>query len=261
MTGSDVPEADTDADTATDGGVDVDVPFSPLERAAYLPAADAVLVADLHLGRAAASSVDAPIDDGADVRDRLVSLLERTGAGTVVVAGDLLHSFDRIPHGVAEDLSALESAITGAGADLAVTPGNHDTMLAELDAFDGEIVDEFRLADGETVVCHGHERPTADAARYVVGHDHPALSIEGRKRPCFLYGPGVYETESGRDADVLVLPAFTRLAGGAAVNGMRARDFQSPLVTDADAFYPAVRDGERGETLWFPPLGKCRRLL
>ncbi|WP_171814690.1 metallophosphoesterase [Halopiger xanaduensis] len=252
---------------ATDGGVDidVDVPFSPLERAAYLPDADALLVADVHLGRAAASSVDAPIDDGADVRDRLASLLERTGAGTVVVAGDLLHSFNSVPHGVARDLSALESAVTAAGADFVVTPGNHDTMLAELEGFDGEVVDEYRLADGETVVCHGHEQPSAEAKRYVVGHDHPALSIEGRKRPCFLYGPGVYEsgtgTATGDPADVLVLPAFTRLAGGAAVNGMRARDFQSPLVADADAFYPAVWDGEREESLWFPPLGECRRLL
>ncbi|WP_120245256.1 metallophosphoesterase [Halopiger aswanensis] len=249
----------------TDGGVDVDVdvPVSPLERAAYLPDADALLVADLHLGRAAASSVDAPIDDGADVRERLAALLERTGAGTVVVAGDLLHSFDRIPHGVAQDLSALESAVAAADADFVVTPGNHDTMLAEVEAFDGAVVDEYRLADGETIVCHGHERPTADAKRYVVGHDHPALSIEGRKRPCFLYGPGVYESDTGTGdpADVLVLPAFTRLAGGATVNGMRARDFQSPLVADADAFYPAVWDGEREESLWFPPLGQCRRLL
>ena len=238
--------------TATD--IDVDVPFSPLERAAYVPPADALLVADLHLGRAEASNVDAPIDDGADARDRLAALLERTDAATVVVAGDLLHSFDRVPHAVARDLDALESAVDDAGADLVVTPGNHDTMLES--AFDGETAAEYRLADGETVVCHGHEEPAADAQRYVIGHDHPALSIDGRKRPCFLYGPGVYD-----GADVLVLPAFTRLAGGATVNGMRARDFQSPLVTDADAFYPAVRDPEREETLWFPPLGKCRRLL
>lgn len=240
--------------TATD--IDVDVPFSPLERAAYVPAADALLLADLHLGRAEASNVDAPIDDGADVRERLAALLERTGADAVVVAGDLLHSFDRVPHGVARDLSALESAVDEAGADLIVTPGNHDAMLES--AFDGETAAEYRLADGETVVCHGHEDPMShtDAPLYVVGHDHPALSIEGRKRPCFLYGPGVYD-----GSDVLVLPAFTRLAGGATVNGMRTRDFQSPLVTDADAFYPAVWDGEREESLWFPPLGKCRHLL
>ncbi|QRV15747.1 metallophosphoesterase [Haloterrigena salifodinae] len=233
---------------------DVDLPVSPIERALSVPAADALVVADVHLGRAADSSVDAPIDDGGDVRDRLASLLERTDPATVVVAGDLLHSFGRLPHGVERDLEALEDCVADAGADLVVTPGNHDAMLES--AFDGERTPEYRLADGETVVCHGHERPETEASRYIIGHDHPALSVDGRKLPCFLYGPDAYE-----GADVIVCPAFTTLAAGATVNGMRARDFQSPLVADADRFHPAVWDDSSGEPLWFPPLGECRRLL
>lgn len=232
----------------------VDLPISLEPRAVSIPAADAVVIADVHLGRGAASSVDAPLDDGADVRDRLARLLERTGPSTVVVAGDLLHSFDRLPLEVDRDLSAIESLVEAAGATLVVTPGNHDAMLEA--AYDGETAREYRLADGETVVCHGHERPTEPARRYVIGHDHPALSIDGRKRPCFLYGPEAYD-----GADVLVLPAFTRLAGGATVNGMSGRDFQSPLVDDVDRFHPAVRDDRREEELWFPPLGECRHLL
>jgi metallophosphoesterase superfamily enzyme len=233
---------------------DVDVPFSVRDRAVYLPAAEALVLADVHLGKAADSNVEAPIDDGGDARDRLEGLLVATEPATVVVAGDLLHSFSRLPRGVERDLNRLTEAVAAAGADLIVTPGNHDAMLDS--AFDGETAAEYALADGETVVCHGHEPPETSARRYVVGHDHPALSIEGRKRPCVLYGPGCYES-----ADVLVLPAFTRLAAGSTVNGMDGRDFGSPLVRTADAFYPAVRDDARGETLWFPPLGKCRRLL
>ncbi|RQG99034.1 metallophosphoesterase [Natrarchaeobius oligotrophus] len=225
-----------------------------VDRAVSLPEADALVVADLHLGRAAASSVDAPIGDGAELRERLTSILERTAPATVVVAGDLLHSFGYVPHGVDRDLTALEAAVDDAGASLVVTPGNHDAMLE--DVFDGPTTDEYRLADGETVVCHGHERPDADASRYVVGHDHPALSVEGRKRPCFLYGPEVYD-----GASVLMLPAFTRAAAGATINGMRTRDFQSPLVADADAVHPVVWDDATAEALWFPPLGKCRELL
>ena len=233
---------------------DVDLPVTPIERALYVPAADALVVADVHFGRAADSNIDAPIDDGSDVRERLESLLERTDPETVVVAGDLLHSFQRLPRGVERDLAAFEDCVADAGAELVVTPGNHDTMLES--AFDGETTAGYRLADGETVVCHGHERPETDATRYVIGHDHPALSVEGRKVPCFLYGPDAHE-----GADVVMLPAFTTLAAGATVNGMRSRDFQSPLVTDADAFHPAVWDDSSDEALWFPPLGECRRLL
>ncbi|SER68030.1 metallophosphoesterase [Natrinema salaciae] len=238
--------------TAVD--VDVDVPFTLRDRAVAVPAAETLVLADVHFGKAAASSVDVPIDDGSDVVDRLRDRLAETRPTTVVVAGDLLHSFSRIPRGVERDLGRLADAVDEADADLIVTPGNHDAMLEE--AFGGETVDEYALADGETVVCHGHEEPEAAADRYIVGHVHPALSIEGRKRPCFLYGPGQY-----CGADVLVLPAFTRLAAGSTVNRMAGRDFQTPVVRNADAFHPAIRDDASGETLWFPPLGECRRLL
>ena len=238
----------------TDNGVEIAVPFAVHDRAVFVPAAETLVLADVHLGKAAASSVDAPIDDGAAVRDRLESLLVATDPTTVVVAGDLFHSFSRLPRGVERDLDRLIGTVDAAGAELVVTPGNHDTMLETV--FDGETALEYELADGETVVCHGHERPATAADRYVVGHDHPALSIEGRKRPCVLYGPAAYE-----GADVLVLPAFSPLAAGATVNSMAGRDFQTPLVGTPDEFYPAVRDDASGETLWFPPLGELRNLL
>lgn len=238
----------------TDTGVAIDVPFAVHDRAVFVPAAETLVIADVHLGKAAASSVDAPIDDGTDVRERLESVLAATEPSTVVIAGDLLHSFSRLPRGVERDLDRLIDVVNAAEAELVVTPGNHDTMLETV--FDVETTLEYELADGETVVCHGHERPKTTADRYIVGHDHPALSIEGRKRPCVLYGPDAYE-----GADVLVLPAFTRLAAGATVNRMAGRDFQTPLVRNADEFYPAVRDDSSGETLWFPPLGELRKLL
>ncbi len=238
--------------TASD--IAVDVPFSVRDRAVWFPAIETLVIADVHLGKAAASSVDAPIDDGTDVVERLRELLEETEPNEVVVAGDLLHSFSRLPLGVERDVSRFADAVDAAGAELVVTPGNHDTMLES--AFDGETAAEYRLSDGETVVCHGHERPESTGERYVVGHDHPALSIDGRKRPCVLYGPEAYE-----GAAVLVLPAFTRLAAGATINGMRGRDFQTPLVRNPDGFHPAVRDDSSGETLWFPQLGELRRLL
>lgn len=254
---------------------DVDLPVTLTERAVYLPEADALVCADLHVGRGAASNVDAPIDEASDVVGRLTGLLDRFDPATVVVAGDLLHSFSRVPRGVERSVDALRAAVYETGAALVVTPGNHDAMLDGV--FDGRRQAEYRLDDDETVVLHGHEAPETPAGRYVIGHDHPALSVEGRKLPCYLYGPGVYRVASGDEsaldgdepvsadhpdaADVLVLPAFTTIARGTTVNGMRGGDFQSPLVTDAGAFHPAVRDERDDETLWFPPLRECRRLL
>lgn len=245
-------------------------PLSFAERAVYVPAAETLVLADLHLGRGEASAVDAPIDAAENVVGRLEGLLERFEPATVVVAGDLLHSFSWVPRGVREAVERFEAAVAGAGSDLVLTRGNHDTMVE--DVFDGETTDSYRLVDGETLVCHGHERPgvvdgptdrqgDGPPARYVLGHDHPALSIDGRKRPCFLYGPESFDSGRGGAASVLVLPAFSQLARGTKINTRRSRDFQSPLLSDVDGLYPVVRDVEAEETLWFPPLGECRRFL
>jgi len=213
---------------------------------------DVLVLADLHVGRGAASNVELPVGEGQDMVDRLEALCGAFEPAAVVVAGDLLHSFDTVPIMVEETLAGLQAAAEGVGAEMVVIPGNHDTMLDAVWA--GETTPEYRV--GTTVICHGHVDPAADAERYVVGHDHPTITIEGNNHPCYLAGEGVYD-----GADVVMLPAFNRLLSGVEVNGMSTADFLSTLLTDADAFAPAVRDADAGETLVFPPLGKFRHRL
>jgi hypothetical protein len=222
------------------------------DRAVYVSSGSALVLADVHLGKDAASNVELRLGEHEDVTGRFAALLERFDPEEVVVAGDLLHSFSTLPRGVMGTLDELRTAAREAGADVVVTPGNHDTMLGDL--WKGRTRSEYRV--GDWLVTHGHEEPESTADRYLVGHDHPAIEIEGRRRPCYLYGEGVY-----RGADVLVLPAFTRLAAGTPVNGARTGDLMSPLARHVDAFRPLVRDEDADETLAFPPLSSFRRML
>jgi len=224
-----------------------------VDRAAVFSDANALVCADLHLGRAAAGRVEFPLGQLTALPERIETLAERFEPETVVLAGDVLHSFDHVPRGVGDALAAIEEAASTVDADLRVVRGNHDTLLEEV--YDGPVETSVRLDDG-TVVCHGHERPDVDADRYVVGHDHPSITIEGQQRPCLLSGPR--PTTSGT---VFVLPAFTPLAAGMTVNGASGDEFQSPLVGDVGRFRPAVSDPETDETLWFPPLAEFRQLL
>jgi len=226
--------------------VSTDLAFG--DRAALV--GDALVLADLHVGMAARSAVEFPVGERADLVERFEALLDAFDPDEAVLAGDVLHSFSSIPAGIEETLADLTRAAREAGTRLVAVRGNHDAILGSV--WSGRVHDAYRV--GDVVICHGHEVPDADAERYVVGHDHPAIEIEGRRRPCFLRGP------SG-DAEVVVLPAFTRLAAGAVVNGMSARDFRTDLVTDADALRPMVYDADAGETLQFPPLGEFRRML
>ncbi|MFC3478649.1 metallophosphoesterase [Halobacterium litoreum] len=220
------------------------------ERAAYLPDADALVLADVHAGRDAASDVSLPLGERADVVERVDALLEEFAPGTVVVAGDLLHVHGSVPEGTTETVEALAAAAERAGATYRVVRGNHDTML---DAVGVDAETYVELADG-TVVCHGHEEPPVEASRYVVGHQHPAVEIEGQRHPCFLYGPN----QCG-GGDALVLPAFTRLAPGTLVNRLTEGAAVSPLLSDPTGYRPIVVSG--GEALGFPALGDLRGLL
>ena len=212
---------------------------------------DTLVLADCHLGKGEAN-VEFPIGDTTDVLDRFDALLADVSPARVVVAGDLLHSFSTIPLSVREAVDGLRDAANEHGAEMIVAPGNHDVMLDAV--WDGPTREEVRV--GDTVVLHGHEPPETDAERYVVGHDHPTIVIEGRRRACYLVGENCY-----RGSDVVVLPAFNRLLAGVVVNEMRAGEFMSPLITDADAFSPVVVDEEGDETLAFPDLGALREHL
>jgi len=254
------------------------------DRGAYFRDADALVVADLHVGRASASDVAYPLGEASDLSERLRSLLDRFDPSDVVIAGDAVHRFDRVSTADERTLSELVDACRGAGARPVFVRGNHDTALGDTaldgtapgdtaldgtapgdpapsDARDGRIHEAYELdasvRGAPVVVRHGHDAPPAEEAAglYVVGHDHPAIEIEGKRRPCWLYAEDAF-----RGADVLMLPAFTRLAAGVEVNDMSAREFQSPFVADADPFRPIVARAD-GDAVEFPPLGEFRRLL
>lgn len=222
------------------------------DRAVYLPGSATLVLADVHLGKDATSNVEMRLGEHEDVTGRFADLVERFDPDEVVFAGDLLHSFSTLPRGVMETLSGLRTTAREAGVEVTVTPGNHDTMLGDL--WKGPTESEHRV--GDWLVTHGHEEPESVADGYLVGHDHPAIEIEGQRRPCYLYGEGVY-----RGADVLMLPAFTRLAAGTPVNGARSGDLMSPLARRVGTFRPLVRDEAADETLSFPPLSEFRSLL
>ncbi|MDR5657212.1 metallophosphoesterase [Halodesulfurarchaeum sp. HSR-GB] len=220
------------------------------DRAVYLPSQDTLVLADLHLGRVRSSRVELPLGEQADLMDRLDGLLETYQPSDVVVAGDLIHNFDTLSISVRDAVDTLTRTVTATGATLTVTAGNHDGLLDRLDSIDP--VPAVQL--GDTVVLHGHERPTVDADRYIIGHEHPAIRIEGVRHPCTLACPDQVD-----GAAVLVLPAFSRVASGTIVNGQTAADTMSPLLTALDRCRPIISTDDG--PLEFPSLGELRSHL
>ena len=221
------------------------------ERAVFFREANALVISDLHVGRGAGSSIDFPLGERRDLTERLDTLLDRFSPSTVVFAGDVLDAFDHVSTSVRETVSMLARAAESKESELILIEGNHDSNLENV--LETPIHDSVTLSDG-TIVCHGHVPPDERGTRYVIGHDHPAITMTGRKRPCHLVAERAFF-----GATVHVLPAFSRLVPGTTVNRLRGDALLTPMVDSVESCRPVVV--EEGEPFAFPPLGSFRKML
>ncbi|MEN9417990.1 MAG: hypothetical protein RI988_1610 [Pseudomonadota bacterium] len=175
------------------------------ERAAFVPAASALLVADAHFGKAQSFrrlGVPVPEATTADNLRRLTHLLAHTGAAHLVFLGDLMHARD--VHGAAAEEEVARWRAGHAALRITLVEGNHDAKAGAPPARWGiERVPEPLLLG--TLALRHHPQP--EAGRYVLaGHLHPAAwvgrGVQRLRLPCFHFG-----------AQVGVLPAFGSFTG------------------------------------------------
>jgi uncharacterized protein len=172
---------------------------------AWLPAARTIVVADVHVGYELAAQRRGgylpPVERGSTVGERLRAMAIEHDATRLVIAGDLRHSTRDVDDLERAELARLEDAL-GAGIALEVVRGNHDrggTIVGR------EIVGTLRIGDVDIV----HAPPTETPERWTLcGHLHPRITLRDEtgaaaRFPCALVG-----------ARVVVLPAFSRWAGG-----------------------------------------------
>lgn len=202
------------------------------DRAMYLPTARALIVADVHWGKAAAfraGGVPIPHGTTRSGLDRLDALLTQTGATQLYVLGDLLHARAGMPPATLHTLERWRRT----RADLAITlvRGNHDYNAGDPPASLGITCVDAPLQLGPFALCH---HPCEHDAGYVLaGHVHPVVQLRGRGRqkltlPCFAFG-----ARSG------LLPSFGEFTGGGLIE---REDYADIFVIADDAVLPLTRD-------------------
>ena len=181
-------------------------------RAALLPASQTLLVADLHLGKAATfRQAGIPVPEGSAQRDleRLHQLVHAHDVRRLVVLGDLFHARSGCTPQVFAEFAALRSRIDKTSVVLVL--GNHDRAVGRLPASLG--LDACLPSLDEPPFHFVHE-PATDTnvsnqnVFTVAGHLHPTVSIRSPSGDrladrCFVAEPSV-----------LVLPAFGSFTGG-----------------------------------------------
>lgn len=181
------------------------------ERALYWQREGALIVADLHWGKAAtfrAAGVPLPPGTTTDDLARLDQALARSGARRLILLGDLFHA--RAGRNAAATLgtvSAWRSAHPS--LDVLLVRGNHDRSAGDPPAELGITVVE---APHHVAPFALHHQPPESAGTYTLaGHVHPGFVVTGPGRqrerlPCFVVGR--------RGA---ILPAFGSFTGTLAI--------------------------------------------
>jgi len=182
------------------------------ERALWWEARQALLIADLHLGKEGFFQARGlPVPDGAGLSDlvRLSRLVAELGAAEVLILGDLVHGPGVWTPALME---ALDQALPAARI---LIPGNHDPAHAPApDALGFTVLPEGTLLEG-VALRHAPSPPDGGVAMgqdrianpELAGHLHPVYHLRGRgdalRLPCFV----VSEQQ-------LILPAFGSFTGG-----------------------------------------------
>jgi DNA ligase-associated metallophosphoesterase len=175
-------------------------------KALYWPRAQALVVADIHFGKAAAfRALGVPVPRGTTTENlaALDALLARHGARQIVFLGDFLHA--KAAHAPATQAALLAWRRRHPELQLTLVRGNHDRHAGDpAQALGIELVDE-PFTSGPFSFCH---HPDLAAPGYVLaGHVHPVYMLATRfdalRLPCFVAGPRR-----------MVLPSFGAFTGG-----------------------------------------------
>lgn len=179
------------------------------DRAVFWPRCKAIIVADLHLGKAAAfraAGIPVPEVIHTDL-DRLSRLLDEHSAERLVIAGDLLHARSGRTDAVLRALSTWRESRRD--ARITVVRGNHDAHAGDLPLDLGfECVDgPFALHDHDPIAIGHDPEVTDDHGRAVIcGHLHPSITLGDG---CTSVRAAIFWVRPNE----LVLPAFGRFTG------------------------------------------------
>ena len=176
------------------------------DKAIYWPAQQALLIADIHFGKAAAyRRLGQPVPQGTTQTNlqRLDTLLAQYPSRRLIFLGDFLHAAQSRTAATLAQLQAWR--MRHAELDITLIRGNHDLRAGDPPAQLGIAVVPEPLLLGPFALQH---EPNPHPTHHVLaGHLHPAFRLQGGGRqslrlPCFRIG--------GR---VSLLPAFGAFTG------------------------------------------------
>ncbi|NEQ50343.1 MAG: ligase-associated DNA damage response endonuclease PdeM [Leptolyngbya sp. SIO3F4] len=181
-----------------------------LDRAVYVPAYQALLLSDLHLGKAETfqmAGIPVAQQVNEETLERLRSHCHQVTPQQIFVLGDLFHS----RQGMVEEVKvAWSQFLKNTGASVTLIVGNHDRS-ASLERIFEMTYSLHPVSLGKLLLSHepvGLDTLPRDHLN-ICGHVHPVVrlqsSIDRLRLPCFYHE---HQTQQ------LILPSFGSFTGG-----------------------------------------------
>lgn len=193
-------------------------------------------VGDLHLGISAELA-----DKGIEIPSRIPKIqkriLEVVGnekANRVFFLGDVKHNIPVTSWQEWENLPDFFSELSKK-VKVEIVPGNHDGDIEGLIPKDVTLHEAkgTTIYDGEVGLVHGHAWPDSElfgAEMIIIGHNHPVIEFKDElgarvTEPAWIRTklkpenlPEELQKEVEKVPEVMIVPAFSKLVGGGAIN-------------------------------------------
>jgi DNA ligase-associated metallophosphoesterase len=189
--------------------LDNDLQLLP-EKAVYSDRHQALIVADLHLGKAETfQRAGIPITNqvNQDTLERLQQLCDRFSPAQLIILGDLFHSCQALTDEVLTLWKTFLATIHSTYQTMThLVIGNHDQQLVQMvSQQEAQWVEECHL--GQLLLTH---EPTCGQGWFnLCGHVHPCVRLQSRldrlRLPCFYLD---------QPENLLILPSFGEFTGG-----------------------------------------------
>ncbi|MEM4188358.1 MAG: metallophosphoesterase [Candidatus Hadarchaeum sp.] len=209
----------------------------------------AIVISDLHIGiehELADRGISLP-NQIPKLKERLTALIEEKKANRLIILGDVKHNIPVTTWHEWRDLPSLFEDLALL-AKIDIVKGNHDGDLEGMVPHEVTIHDPHGIVLGKRKrvgLMHGHTWPAPELFNtelIIAGHNHPAIEFRdelgGRSiEPIWLRAKlnpkklpkKLLPSVKQKLPELIVVPAFNELVGGAAMNRSLPRELIGPI--------------------------------
>ncbi len=213
------------------------------EPALFAKEEKTLVVADLHIGIEHEIFLAGAKIPGRtpELQARLVKLLKKTRAKTLVIAGDIKHNIPMSSFLEEREIPRLLESLFEVVREIHLVPGNHDGGIADYLPPDVKLHSNKGFVLGNMGIWHGHCWPSDEvmaSSTVLMGHVHPqAVFVDGIEtrsaERCWIRGKWDFK-EAHKEYSVLgegflMIPAFNSLCGGSRINDLGQRKIGTVL--------------------------------